>query len=262
MTNVVRAELATLVRRRVLVATGVATTAFVAVTALAVFLSAEPAVGPRQGREATLESLAEPGGGTEAFSLGLRSVGLFVLVAFIARLAGEFSHGTLRTLLMKEPRRLRVVLGKMVALVAFMAAVLLVAEALIFVASVSLAPSQDVDTAAWYGLDGLAAAAGDYAAALAAMAAWALYGMTLGLLLRSVAIAVGVGIAWAGPLEHISAQSWQAAERWFPGLQLEALAAGGTGDVSYERALLLTTMYVTLAVATGLLTLNRRDISG
>jgi hypothetical protein len=57
---------------------------------------------------------------------------------------------------------------------------------------------------------------------------------------RSIAIAVAVGVAWAGPLEHITAESSQAADRWFPGLQLEALAAGGTTDVSLERALLLT----------------------
>lgn len=262
MRNVLRAELATLVRGRVLVATGLATTAFAIVTALATFLSAEPAAGPSQGRGATLESLAEPGGGTEAFSLGVSFAGLFVLVAFITRLAGEFSHGTLRTVLMKEPRRLRVVLGKVVALVAFMAAVLLVAEALTLLASVSIAPSQDVDTAAWYSLDGFGAAAGDYAAALAGMSAWALYGMTLALLLRSVAIAVGVGVAWAGPLEHLTAESWQAADRWLPSLQLEALAAGGTNDLSYQRPLLLTAIYVALALAVGLLTLNRRDISG
>jgi len=260
--NVVRAELATLARRRVLVTTALATAAFAVVTTLATFLSAEPAPGPSQGRGATLESLAEPGGGTEAFSRGIGFVGLLVLVAFSARLAGEFSHGTLRTVLIKEPRRLRVVLGKLAALVAFMAAVLLLAEALSFAASVLIAPTQDVATANWYGLDAIGEAAGDYAAALAGTSAWALYGMTLALLLRSVAIAVGVGVAWAGPLEHITAESWQAAERWFPGLQLETLAGGGTSDLSYERALLLTAIYATLAVAAGLVTLRRRDIAG
>jgi ABC-2 type transport system permease protein len=260
--NVVRAELATLGRRRVLVSTALATTAFAVITTLATFLSAEPAPGSPEGRGATLDSLAEPGGGTEAFSLGIGFVGLLVLVAFSARLAGEFSHGTLRTMLMKEPRRLRLVLGKLTALMAFMAAVLLLAEALSFAASVLIAPSQDVDTANWYSLDAIGEAGGDYAAALAGTSAWALYGMTLALLLRSVAIAVGVGVAWAGPLEHITAESWQAAERWFPGLQLETLAAGGTSDLSYERALLLTGIYATLAVAAGLLTLSRRDIAG
>jgi len=260
--NVVRAELATLGRRKVLVTTALATAAFAVITTLATLLSAEPAAGPSRGRGATLESLAEPGGGTEAFSLGIGFVGLLVLVAFSARLAGEFSHGTLRTVLIKEPRRLSVVLGKLAALLAFMAAVLLLAEALSFAASVLIAPTQDVDTANWYGLDAIGEAAGDYAAALAGTSAWALYGMTLALLLRSVAIAVGVGVAWAGPLEHITAESWQAAERWFPGLQLETLAAGGTSDLSYERALLLTAIYATLAVAAGLLTLSRRDISG
>jgi ABC-2 type transport system permease protein len=262
MRNVVRAELATLTRRRVLVAMVLASAAFAVVSSLTTFLSAESTPGPREGRQATLESLAEPGGGTEAFSLGISFVGLLVLVTFVARLAGEFSHGTLRTVLMKEPRRLRVVLGKMVALLGFMAAVLLLAEALSFVASLLIAPGQDVDTANWFGLDAIGDAAGDYAAALTGTSAWALYGMTLALLLRSVAIAVAVAVAWAGPLEHITQESWQAADRWFPGLQLETLAAGGTGDLSYERALLLTAIYATLAVAAGLLTLNRRDITG
>lgn len=262
MRSVVRAELATLLRRRVLVATGLGTAAFAAITSLATLLSAEPAAGPREGREATLESLAEAGGGSEAFSLGMGFLGLLVLVAFTARLAGEFSHGTLRTLLMKEPRRLRVVLGNMVALLAFMAMALLVAEALTIVASVLIAPGQGIDTSAWDSVDALGANLGDYTAALAGASAMALYGMTLALLLRSVAIAVAVGVAWAGPLEHITAESWQTADCWFPGLQLETLAAGGTTDVSLERALLLTAIYTTLAVAAGLLTLNRRDITG
>jgi ABC-2 type transport system permease protein len=262
MSNVVRAELATLARRRVLVMIGLATAAFAVVSSLATFLSAEAAPGAPDGRAATLESLAEPGGGTEAFSRGAGFLGLLVLVAFTARLAGEFSHGTLRTVLMKEPRRLRVVLGKVVALVGFMAAALLVAEALSFLASVVIAPRQDVDSADWFGLDGLGHAAGDYAAALAGTSAWALYGVTLALLLRSVAIAVAVGVAWAGPLEHITAESWHSADRWFPGLQLETLAAGGTSDLSYERALVLTAIYVTLAVTAGIVTLRRRDISG
>jgi ABC-2 type transport system permease protein len=262
MRNVVRAELGTLARRRVLLAMVLASAAFAVVSSLATFLSAETAPGPAEGRQATLESLADPGGGTEAFSLGISFLGLLVLVAFTTRFAGEFSHGTLRTVLMKEPRRLRVVLGKFVALVAFMATVLLLAEALSFIASIVIAPTQDVDTANWYGLDGIGDAAGDYAAALAGTSAWALYGMTLALLLRSVAIAVAAGVAWAGPLEHITAESWQAADRWFPGLQLETLAAGGTSDLSYERALLLTAIYATLAVAAGLFTLIRRDISG
>jgi ABC-2 type transport system permease protein len=157
---------------------------------------------------------------------------MFVMVMFAARFAGEFSHGTLRTQLMKEPRPLLVVVGKMVALLTFMAAVLMAAEILTFLASALLAPGQGVDTSAWYGVDGLGDALGDYAAALAAVSAWALLGMTVAVLIRSVAIAVGVGVAWAGPVEHIAQQSWEAASRWLPGLQLEALAAGGIVDVS------------------------------
>jgi ABC-2 type transport system permease protein len=261
MTRIVRAELATLVRRRVLVIAGLATTAFAVIASLATFLSAESTGAPSEGRGATLDSLSAPGGGTDAFSLGVSFVGMFVMVTFVARFAGEFSHGTLRTLLLKQPRRLLVVVGEMAALLAFMATVLVAAEIFTFLTSASLAPSQDVDTSAWYSLDGLGAAVGDYAGAITGLSAGALYGMTLGLLVRSVAVGVGIGIAWAGPVEHIAQQSWDAAGRWLPNLQLEALAAGGTEDVSTERALLFSAIYVTIAVAVGLLTLGRRDVT-
>ena len=261
MSNVIRAELAMLTRRRVLVTALLASLAFAAITSLATFLAAVPEDDrPADPGQATLAELAEPAGASEAFEAGAGFLGLLVLVTFAARIAGEFSHGTLRTLLMKEPRRLRVLLGKVIALVAFMALVLLAAVALCFVASAVLAPGQGVDTSAWFGIDGLGEAAGDYAAALGGTSAWALYGTALAVILRSVAIAVAVGVAWAGPLEHITAESWKAADRWLPGLQLETIAPGGSGDVSVERALSLTAVYVAVAIAGALLSLVRRDI--
>ncbi len=263
MIDVIRAELATLTRRRLLIITTLIVLAFATIATLAVVLGAEPAAQGAPGRGATLESLAAPGGGTEAFSAGASFAGLFVLVAFAARLAGEFTHGTLRTVLMKEPRRLRVVIGKMLALVTFMASVLLVAGVWSFAVSALLAPGQDVDTAAWYSLDGVGAALGDYTPALAGLTAWACFGLTLALLLRSVGVAVAVGVAWAGPFEHLTDQALPAAGRWLPGLQLEALSAGGggTSDISYQRALLLAVLYVTVAAAAALRGLVRRDVA-
>ena len=250
-----------LMRRRVVITAGLGSLALHVITSLATFLSAYSGVGrPADRDQPTLASLAQPAGGSEAFEAGVGFLGLLVLVTFTARIAGEFAHGTLRTLLMKEPRRLRVLLGKMIALVAFMALVLLAAVALCFVASAVLAPGQGVDTPPWSGIDALGEAAGDYAAALGGMSAWALYGMALAVILRSVAIAVAVGVAWAGPLEHITAESWKAADRWLPGLQLETIAPGGTGDVSIERALSLTAVYVAVAVVGALLSFVRRDI--
>ena len=67
------------------------------------FLSATEAGAPASARGATVESLGRAGGATEAFASGVSFAGILVLVLFIANVAGELSHGTVRTLLMRQP---------------------------------------------------------------------------------------------------------------------------------------------------------------
>jgi ABC-2 type transport system permease protein len=226
-----------------------------------VFLSATETGGPRD-RGATIASLSEAGGATEAFAIGASFVGLPVLVLFIANVAGEFSQGTFRTLLMRQPRRLGLLAGKMAALLMLVAGVLALAEILTVAASAVIAPSQDVATSSWFGVDALGQAAGDYATALLGVASWALFGMALGVFVRSIPVALGIGIVWAGPFEHILQDSWTSAERWFPGLLLESLAAGGTDEVAFGRALALVAVYVAVAVSLAAVVFARRDVTG
>jgi ABC-2 type transport system permease protein len=184
-----------------------------------------------------------------------------VLVLFIANFAGEFSQGTIRTLLMRQPRRLGLLAGKMAALLVFVAGVLALAEVLTVGASAAIAPSQDVDTGSWFGADAIGPAAGDYATALLGVTAWALLGMAIAVFVRSIPIALGIGVVWAGPFEHILQDSWTSAERWFPGLLLESLAAGGTDEVAFGRALALVSVYVTVAASAAAVVFVRRDVT-
>jgi len=260
MTHVIRAELQKLMRRPVLVAAGAGAGVFAAVAAAGVFLSAAPD-GPPAGRTATLASLAEPGGGTEAFALGVSFAGLLVLVTFLTNFTGEISRGTLRTLLLREPRRLRLLAGKMTALLAFAALVLAAAVALTWVASLAIAPSQGVPTSEWVTPGALADNLADYGTALLTLGGWAFFGMALAVVLRSTAIALAVGVAWAGPLEHLTEDAWGAADEWFPGLLLEALAVGGSSTVPFGRAVLLTVVYGAAASALAAQLFRSRDVT-
>ena len=94
-----------------------------------------------------------------------------------------------------------------------------------------------------------------------ALTAWASLGMALALFVRSIPVALAIGIVWSGPLEHLTQDAWTAATQWFPGLLLEALAAGGTADVSVGRALLLVGIYVAVAVGAAGLVFARRDVT-
>ncbi len=261
MRTMFMAELVKLRRRRIAVAVALGAVAYAVVATITVFLSATDAGARRTERGATIGSLGQAGGATEAFSIGASFIGILVFVLFIANVAGEFSQGTFRTLLMRQPRRVALLAGKMAALLAFAAVALALAEVLTVAASAAIAPSQDVSTAAWFSADGLGEAAQDYGTAVLGVAAWGSLGMALAIFVRSIPVALGIGIVWSGPFEHLLQDAWTAASQWFPGLLLEALAAGGTDDVSSSRALMLVALYVVAAVGAAAVVFARRDVT-
>jgi hypothetical protein len=92
-------------------------------------------------------------------------------------------------------------------------------------------------------------------------AAWAALATVIAVVARSTPIALGIGIAWAGPIEHITQDSWTGAAKWFPGLLLEAVAADGTDEVGLTRALLLGGAFAAAALVASLTVFSRRDVT-
>ena len=95
------------------------------------------------------------GGGTEAFAVGASFAGFFVFVTFIALIAAEFSGGTFRALLLRDPHRLRVIVGKLAGILLVAAGAVALVEACTFALSLVVAPAQDIATAAWFSLASL-----------------------------------------------------------------------------------------------------------
>jgi hypothetical protein len=262
MIRTVRAELVKLRRRRVLLLTAAATFVFSIATALVVLASAEPAGNrPGFGQGTTIEALSAAGGGTEVFTTGISFAGTFVFVVFVGAIAVEFSRGTVRTMLLRQPRRGALLAGKLAGLVLFAAAVLAAAEALTWTAATLLAPTQDIPTGEWRSLAAVGHALGDYASAVFWVGGYALFGLTVAVLTRSVPVALAIGIAWAGPFEHLIQDAWNTANRVFPGLLLEAFVAGGTTEVSSLRAFATLVIYMLGAAAVAGTIFLRRDVT-
>ena len=261
MTRIIRAELLRLVRRRTLIVTAIGALIFSAVATLTVFSSAQ-ATGLRSRRAGTtLAALTGQGGGTEAFAVGASFVGFFVFVTFIALIAGEFSGGTFRAMLLREPHRLRVILGKLAGILLVAAGVVAVIEACTFVMSLLVAPSRDISTSDWFTLGSLGAGVGDYATVLAGVAGWAVFGTLLAVIFRSAPLALGVGFAWAGPFENIVVDSWQTGYRFFPGQVLASLIQGGTAELAVGRAAMTAALYAGVAATAALVLVSRRDVT-
>jgi len=232
---------------------------FSAVATLTVFSSAQQTGVPSRQGGATVAALADHG--TEAFAVGASFVGFFVFVTFIALLAGEFSGGTFRALLLQDPHRLRLIAGKLTGILLVAAGVVAFAELCTFALSLVVAPSQDVSTSGWFSMDGLMAGFGDYATVMAGVTGWAIFGTTLAVIFRSAPIALGVGFAWAGPFENIVVDSWDTGFRVFPGQVLASLIRGGTAELGIGQAVVTAGIYTAIAALASLLLITRRDVT-
>jgi ABC-type transport system involved in multi-copper enzyme maturation permease subunit len=266
MTRSFRSELLKLRRPSVIFGAGGAMLGFALLATILAFATAEAGdpTGPPDASEPfalTLGQLAEAGGLTQGFSVAAGFISLLVFVVFLTSITSEYGHGTLRVLLTRQPNRAKLLAGKVLALLAITAAALLVAVVVSAVAAVVLAGMWDVSTADWFTSTGLVNAAGDYANALLTATFFGVLGGVMGLLLRSTVLALGVGLAWLMPVEHIIQNGWAGAGRWFPGLLFEAVGRGGTDVTSYQRALFFAVGITVVMAVVGATTFLRRDVS-
>jgi ABC-2 type transport system permease protein len=261
MTRIIHAELIRLVRRRSVVSITVGALAFSVVATLAVLSSARTTGEPSRRGGTTISALEGSGGATEAFAVGASFLGFLVFVVFIALLASEFSGGTYRSMLLRDPHRLRVIVGKLAGILIVVAGFLALAEVLTVVMSMIIAPTQDIATAEWLSLAGLGAGVRDYATVLGGVTGWAVFGTMLAVVLRSTPLALGVGFAWAGPFENIVVDSWSTGFRFFPGQVLGSLIQGGTAELGIGRAMLTAVLYTGVAAVVALTLVSRRDVT-
>jgi ABC-type transport system involved in multi-copper enzyme maturation permease subunit len=217
--------------------------------------------GLHHGPRVTFAELEQPNGLVHGIVDISNLVGIVALCLFAGAVATEYSQGTLRNLLVRQPRRAQLLSGKFLALAAFIliavALSIVVASALAF----ALAPGKGIDTSAWTSSTGIS----DFFAALfhvyLACVGYGLFGTALAVILRSPAVAIALGVAWVLPIEAIIVGAiWSGGDRWLPGQLLSALAHGGTSDASYSHALVVLLVYAALTAAGTLLLFARRDV--
>ena len=221
-----------------------------------------PATGSG-GALPSLQQLARPNG----LIIGLsRAVILLGIVAFgiaAAQTATEYSLGTLRQLLVRQPRRVVLLFGKMVAVVTFAVLALCFAALVAFAVAIVMAQSRGVSTSAWFtstGWGDLLTALGDMALAVVG---YSLLGLAVGLFLRSAVFSVIFGIAWLIAVENIIGRIVPSTAKWMPGASLTSVAAGGNpgAGITFSHGMLVGAGYVVVLVAIALATFSRRDVT-
>ncbi|MFN8074136.1 MAG: hypothetical protein U0Q15_01805 [Kineosporiaceae bacterium] len=223
----------------------------------------EPAVtrGPRPpGAGLTTSALEASDGLTHAIGAASGVVGVIALCVAAAAMAALFSTGTLRNLIVRQPHRVRLLVGTHLAIVTLSLAAVAVAAVVSMALSAVLAPGQGIDTSAWFTAD----AWGETAVALGQVAlaaiGYATLGSALGAMLRASVPAVAVSVAWLLPIENILTNTVDGLGRWMPGQLLTAVASGGNETASFGAALGTVSAYIAVAVAAALWLFARRDI--
>ena len=197
-----------------------------------------------------------------------------VLGALVA--GTEFTGGTLKTVLTQGPRRTSVFGGQLVALVVAVGAGVLTLFVTCAASSFAIARIED-QAVVWPSVADLAAGLGS---GWLVMAMWASLGAVFAVLLRSVALPIGLGVVWILGIENLvsavartSLTALQPLRDVLPGVtsgslissvlpaQVGPLPPGVQSAVSGGRGLATVAAYAVAAVLAVLVVGRRRDVA-
>ena len=187
--------------------------------------------------------------------------GIVALCVAAAAFAGEYTTGTLRNMLIREPRRLRFLTGTWAAVATFAAGAVVVATVTAAGTATALAGGQGIATDAWFTADGLTQSLGTIGLVSLATVGYATLGSALGVLLRASVPAVAIGFGWLFLVETIIAATVDGSSRWLPGQLLAAIASDGTPEVALGTALVGAAAYLVVGAAAAATSFVRRDVT-
>lgn len=205
--------------------------------------------------------------------------GVFALMLGVLAVGSEYGWGTLKTLFIQRPGRLQVLGAKLLALGAVLVPFVLAVFALGAGASYVIALREGADVA-WPSAWLLVRALG---AGWLIMAAWAAFGVLLGVLSRGTSLAIGVGILYALVIEGLISAFADAVSFLQPvtefflrangyslvkGLGLSTADAAGNGPGAFSgpyvdgaQALVVLILYMAVFLALSGILLRRRDVT-
>lgn len=262
MFNVVRAEMRKLRRPTLFFGTIGSALFFTGLITSFIYLMIDSTRGNGdRGRTIGREVLQLASGSVNGFASVGGFLGIIALCVFAAQTAQEYTYGTLRNLLVRQPGRMKILVGKLISMILF-ALIMITISAVVSVAiSYILAPGAKVKTDLWFTTDGFHAIFTTFVNVTISVVAFGIIGMVLGLLLRSPISAISLGVLWILIVENLLVavkNSWQS---WLPGAQLNAITSGGIVDLSYKHALTVGGIYVAIGATVASVLFVRRDVA-
>jgi ABC-2 type transport system permease protein len=231
---------------------------FVVLISFMVFLgNEEMGPGGHGGPFGGAADLAANDGAIAGLSTAANLIGIVAMALFALSVARDFEWGTIRNLLVGQPRRAILLSGKLLATASYVIMGVVAAGIAAVLLAVILAPTQDISTDTWT----VAGSLGTLGTTAIATVLWGLVGAVLAMVTRSAAISITVGVAYLLIIENLLGLIWESAGEWLPAGVIAALASGGTDLVSFEKSVVLAVGYAILGLGVMYLTFMRRDVT-
>jgi len=249
------------IRRPAMILGGAGAMVGFAVLAIVLTLNQLGGAGGGPGGELTAAQVAASDGFAALMGVSATFIGVIALAVCAVAVGMEYANGTLRNLLVRQPGRPRLLTGTLLALGSFLALAVALSYGAALATALLLVPGHGISTAAWFsgaGIQSLLAAAGNL---LLATLAWGAIGAVLAIVLRSTAVAIAGGLAYALVVENLLTATWSGGAQWLPGQLIDAIARGGTAAVSYGSALGLVGLYLLVAGVIVGAFFQRRDVA-
>jgi ABC-type transport system involved in multi-copper enzyme maturation permease subunit len=241
---------------------GIVTSAVLALVTVMLYVGSTDDVieerGPL-GESATLEIIGSSDGLALAVGSTISMVGLVMMAVHASVIASDYSTGMIRNLVVRQPDRLRLLVGKVVALAFATLLVTLVVVATSTVAAVAFAPPE-VDTSRWFTNEGLLALLAGGANYFLAALGWGVFGQVIAVLARSAIVALAIGVMVAIPIDLALTDTVERARPWLPGQLLQAVARGGTTTLEYGPSVVTVLAASVLGLGVSILVFRSRDI--
>jgi ABC-type transport system involved in multi-copper enzyme maturation permease subunit len=208
----------------------------------------------------TLAEMESPSGLMAGLAAASNMFGIVTLSFWALATATDYGSGLIRLLVAAEPRRWRLLAGKVGALFVVTAAATTVAAVVNVFAVMPAAGAAGISTGAW-GTDLVAVVGGAWVNLFLALCVWGVLGLVIAVLTRSAAVAIAIGVGYVLVVESIIKMLEDVPSDWLLGTTLNAVASGGTAAVGFGTALALAAGYVIVGLVVAGLVYVRRDVT-
>jgi ABC-type transport system involved in multi-copper enzyme maturation permease subunit len=205
--------------------------------------------------------LSSFGGSVIGFSNVGSLLGIIAYCVFAAQTAQEYTYGTLRNLLVRQPGRLRLLVGKLISMKLFALLMVFISGVVAIAIAYFLAPGAEVVTNLWFTSDGWSQIIHTFINVAISVVGFGILGMIMGLLLRSPISSIAIGVLWILIIESLLGAVKSSTLDWLPGNQLQVIAMGGTPQVSYSHGMTLAAIYIGVGALVASILFSRRDVA-